>query len=370
MTNIMTAFSRQASIKEAVAEIHRQLSKIEPKLVLFFASASYEPMDLAREMQMVFGSVPAFGCTTAGEIVSGQMLKKSIVAMAFNAAAVRDVQIEVLPDIQRDRQAVSRAFANFEAYYGISMIKISPAKYVGIILIDGLSGAEERTMEKIGDMTNVHFIGGSAGDDLQFKTTYVFAHGRAYTNAAILALLQPAAEFDFLKTQSIAALNKTLLPTKVNKEHRAVEEFNHRPAVQAYAEALGVTADQLPGEFMAHPVGLMLGAEPYVRSPQRVNGDQVIFFCAVDEQMELHVLETTDIVAGTRQALADKIAQSGPIQGLVNFHCILRTLELERKGQADAYGQLFSDIPTVGFSTYGEEFTGHINQTSTMLIFK
>lgn len=60
----------------------------------------------------------------------------------------------------------------------------------------------------------------------------------------------------------------------------------------------------------------------------------------------------------------------GPISGIVNFHCILRTLDLERQGQTEAYGRIFADIPTIGFSTYGEEYVGHINQTSTMLLFQ
>lgn len=36
----------------------------------------------------------------------------------------------------------------------------------------------------------------------------------------------------------------------------------------------------------------------------------------------------------------------------------------------EAYGKIFSDIPTVGVSTYGEEFIGHTNQTATMLVFE
>ena len=58
------------------------------------------------------------------------------------------------------------------------------------------------------------------------------------------------------------------------------------------------------------------------------------------------------------------------VSGMLNFHCILRTLELKSKHQTEAYGRLFSDIPTIGFSTYGEAYLGHINQTSTMLLFK
>jgi hypothetical protein len=55
---------------------------------------------------------------------------------------------------------------------------------------------------------------------------------------------------------------------------------------------------------------------------------------------------------------------------LINFNCILRTLELKAKNEEDSYGKIFSDIPTIGFRTYGEEYIGHINQTSVMLVLK
>ena len=35
----------------------------------------------------------------------------------------------------------------------------------------------------------------------------------------------------------------------------------------AYAEALGVKPEDLPEQFMAHPLGLMIGGEPFVRRP-------------------------------------------------------------------------------------------------------
>jgi hypothetical protein len=82
------------------------------------------------------------------------------------------------------------------------------------------------------------------------------------------------------------------------------------------------------------------------------------------EGVELAVLKGTDIVADTGKALAGSAHR-----GLVVFNCILRTLELKNLGQTEAFGKLFTR-PSVGFSTYGEAYIGHINQTATMLALR
>ncbi|MEL7148692.1 MAG: FIST C-terminal domain-containing protein, partial [Bacteroidota bacterium] len=76
-----------------------------------------------------------------------------------------------------------------------------------------------------------------------------------------------------------------------------------------------------------------------------------------------------DIVEDTSKALQRTVAQFNHVDALVNFNCILRTLELKAKNQTEAYGKLFDEYPTVGFSTYGESYIGHINQTATMIVF-
>ena len=147
-------------------------------------------------------------------------------------------------------------------------------------------------------------------------------------------------------------------------------EFNNKSAVIAYAETVGASIEEAANYFMKHPVGLMINNEPYVRSPQQIKEDSIIFYCNVLEGMELSLLESKDIVEDTKDALEKKKNELKNVSGIINFHCILRTLELENKGQTEAYGKLFSDMPTIGFSTYGEEYMGHINQTSTMLLFR
>jgi hypothetical protein len=217
----------------------------------------------------------------------------------------------------------------------------------------------------------VLFIGGSAGDDQKFVSTHVSANGNAYSHAAVIALLKPSVKFDFIKTQSFRALGKHLIPTKINEQNREVCEFDGRPAVEAYANAVGCTRDEVAQHFMVNPFGLVVGHDDiYVRSPFRAEGNSIYLFCHVKAGMDLALLESTNIIVDTKGALERKKMELGRISAIINFHCILRTLELEQKHQTDEYGRIFAGIPTIGFSTYGEEFIGHINQSSTMLVFR
>ena len=365
---IKTAFSKKPSIQECVKELQEQLSGMQPAMVIFFASMQHAPDAISKQMHDGFPNAQVFGCSTAGEITSGHMLSGAVVAMAFSAEAAQDMSIEVVQDLKQ-QGAIEQALDNFGNHFGQPVASMNPSKYVGILLIDGLAGVEEKFIETLGDLTNVPFIGGSAGDDLQFSKTHVYANGNYYTNAAILTLLKPGIEFSFIKTQSFRFLGKTLRVTKTGKTDREVLEFNGKPAAQAYAEALDVPVSEINQRFMRNPIGLVANEEPYVRSPQRLNGDTMFFYCGVKEGMKLSLLESTDMIGDTRQAIAQAQKKHGSISGIINFDCILRTLDLRQQNLCGDYGKLFSDIPTVGFSTYGEQYIGHINQTSTMLVF-
>jgi hypothetical protein len=365
--NIKTAFSVKTDIQDAVRDIQTQLGDFEAKLIIFFASSTIAPDGIAEQMEAAFPRAETFGCSSSGEIVTGRMLTNSLVVMAFNRQAIRNSKVEVLDDLNRESH---RAFNAFERHFDKPMSKMDPAQYVGIILIDGLSGKEEQIMDRIGDFTNVNFIGGSAGDDLKFEATYVYANGKSYRNAAVLAVLEPSTPFSFVKTQSFCPLQQKLLVTRADEGNREILELNHKPAAQAYAEALGTTVADAPNHFMHNPLGVVYEGEPFVRSPQQIRNNSIIFYCGVKEGIELTLLESTDIIATTKEALASAECELGGISGIINFNCILRTLELREKGLTDSYGSLFSDVPTIGFSTYGEQFIGHINQTATMLVFR
>ena len=364
---VRTAYSTK-DLPAAVADLRAQCGERVPRVVLFFGSARYDASELGGLMRQHFPGARLVGCSTAGEISGVSMLSGSVVAMFLDDDVVEDAAVAVIRDLSAGVR-VADALGELESQLKAPLSSLNLERCVGIVLADGLSGAEEQLMEKLGDATDISFVGGSAGDDLKFLQTHVVADGQDYSDAAVLLLLRLKHGFDIVKTQSFRSLGKTLLATKVDESRRLVMEFDHMPALYAYARALEVTPAEAEARFMRHPLGLMAAGEPFVRSPQRTEGRDIVFYCRIQEGMELEVLDATDIVADTRAAVEARKA-AGEIAGMIDFQCILRTLQLRNEQRCEGYGEIFRGIPAVGFSTYGEAYLGHMNQTSTMLLFR
>jgi len=190
----------------------------------------------------------------------------------------------------------------------------------------------------------------------------------------VVALARCAVPYRILKTQSFVPLAAELTATRISG--REVLEFNGKPALAAYTEALtaaGVQFSDPTACFMEYPIGLVLDLgdtqDIYIRSPQRVadDGEGLNFYCEITEGITFNLMRGGDIVHDTAAALAAATSDMD-VQGLLNFNCILRSLGLKAHDQLKEYGDVFK-MPSIGFATYGEAFLGHINQTSVMVVF-
>jgi hypothetical protein len=363
---IAVAHSTKTNASEAVLDLRQQLAGFDPRFLMFFVSPNHDPEAVSAALQRSF-DCPSIGSTTAGEFAGGRILEGSIVMMGFDAAHVEAAAVALVhqPDSE---QSVREAYAALLDRTRID--ENSDRQVVGLVLQDGLSGAEEALMAALSNLSNIPFVGGSAADGGRFQRTHVFVNGQLHSSAAALALLKLRQPFQILKTQSFDIGAQTLSVTRADEATRRVLEFNGKPASEEYARALGVPTDQLAEHFQLHPLGLLVDrGQPFVRSPRQVQGTDVVFYCNVKEGMDLRLLEARNIVEDTRADLELALASFGPISGLLNFHCILRTLELKHKGQSEAYAELFDPATSIGFSTYGESYIGHINHTSVILLF-
>lgn len=245
------------------------------------------------------------------------MLTGSVTAMALGGEIVSDVAASVVENLGAGVN-LSGALGHLEYHFQSGRADWDISQYIGLVLVDGLSGAEGRLMEKLGDSTDVFFVGGSAADDLKFQATHVCADGKALLDAAVLVLLRLERGFEIVKTQSFRPMGRSLVATAVDEEHRTVIEFDHKPALAAYAEALGIAPEEAPREFFAHPLGLMVEGAPFVRSPQRADGRSMVFYCQIRKGMQLEVLQATDIVADTRRDIEAR-REAGEIRGIIEL---------------------------------------------------
>ena len=371
MDSFKIAHSDVKDAAEAVKSIKEQLSGIDACLVLFFFSPteSYSVDVIGKEIADAFPGVNTVGCTSAGEMITGKMGKDSIVAMALGKETMQFLRIEVLENLKADvAGAVDKAFKSFEkSLGGMPMSYLDPVKYAGMLFVDGLSGCEEELNDKIGDHTNVPFVGGSSGANVMFDSISLFFNGKRYADAAILLLMRPTNGYTILKTQSMVTTGKKLMPTKVDEKNREVIEFNGRPAAVVFAEMVGMPLEEFEKQnFGEYPLGLVFDEQHFFcRSPRKIEGTSVLCYCAVKEGLELTLLQPEDIVEDTRADLQ----KCGQVSAIIDFNCAQRNWELERKNELQAYSDIFTGMPAIGWGTFGESYIGHMNQTSTMLIF-
>ena len=80
--SLVVAVSENRSPEECARELRASVGSLEPSLVVFFASPVFDAERLGAALAKEFGNVPSVGCSTAGEITTGRMLKNSVVLMA------------------------------------------------------------------------------------------------------------------------------------------------------------------------------------------------------------------------------------------------------------------------------------------------
>ncbi len=370
---VKIAYSQKNNIPDIITDIKEQIGTFSAKFIQFYASSTIDSKQISEAIYKAFNNTPCIGATTAGEIFSGKILDKSIVVMALGDKVVQDCKIEVLENINKGTQVVDDAFTSFEKYFGVSASEFDPKKYVGIALVDGLSNQEEKVYERMGDLTNMFFAGGSAADEYSFGKTYVYANGKVYNNAAVLAIIKSNTEFSILKTQSFKGTGQKVKITDVDEEKRIVHGINNNNAKEEYFKLINEDDDIVNTEIsFRYALGLKIGENDYlVRSPLKLIDNSILFACSLMKDIEYEIIKSQNIVETTKQDLKDAINKMGnEASAILCFNCGFRQLELKEKNQLDDYGKIFKDIPTVGFNCYGECYIGHINQSAVMIIFK
>lgn len=368
---VRVAHSFAPDTRTAAKEFYEAVYQPDIALALFFCSVHYDLDALAQELKRLFQNVPVIGCTTCGEIGPSGYISRSFSGVSFSSSFCT-AAVGHLDDLQVFQDASGRALAaELVGKLDSAHTESAPGHRFAFMMIDGLSVREESVTHAVQKgLGDIPLFGGSAGDDQKYDRTWVYFDGAFHTDAAVLAVIETPYPFKIFKTQHFTAGEERLVVTDADAAHRIVKEINGLPAAAEYARVIGARAEALNAEhFSAFPVVVRVNGANYVRSILSANPDgSLTFYCAIDRGLILRVAQGVDLVENLRQTFDDLTAELGPLQLVIACDCVLRNLEIARKGLRPAVEGLFRRNHAIGFSTYGEQYRGvHINQTLTGL---
>lgn len=352
--------------KDIAMKAKQELAGFEPRLVLFFASSGYEAPGAA--LQEAFPGSSVIGSSAHSEYCCSGYTSGSVSLMAFDSQSVSDVCVQVVENIADGPELRGTLAGMHDHFGGEEAVLADYEHYVGIVLFEAGAKAEEVFMDHLGNVTDVLFVGGSSSTADKGESL-VYAGDKAYSGAAVLAMIKAVNGYDVIKTQSAHVFSeRKLLVTKSDLRNRILYEFDGRPCGEVYAEVLGVPADSIKDYFVSNPLGVVAGDEIFVRTFNEIKDGGITLHCGLPEGTEINVLKIGNIVDDTKKALDDAITYEPA--GVINFNCLYRTLEILNEDLVEPYCALFGRYPSIGFSTGGEAYLGHINETSTILVVR
>jgi hypothetical protein len=340
-----------------------------PNIVICYTTSRIDSQKVCKEFRAQYPQTTVLGCTTAGEFTELGHRNDTVSAMAIQSDEIQwhPVLIKDINTVNQDqtRSIIQKAWKDM----GVNSEELDPKHFFSLLLVDGLSLCEERFTDYLADaLEGIPLIGGSAGDDLEFKQTMLFLNDQVYSNSAIVLIGQTKTPFKIFKHQHFKRSDQNLVITKADPSSRTVYEFNGMAAADVYAGELGFSnrGELTDDVVFMNPVQFCCDGAEWVRSIQKINDDgSITFYCAIEEGMVVNLSSHNSMAESLKTDFSNMNLKS-KAEVFLGFNCILRRLEAETRKCDQELAQQYQTIAkhTIGFDTYGEQLNGlHINQT-------
>lgn len=246
-------------------------------------------------------------------------------------------------------------------------------------LTTGILCAEESVLSTLNSVLaekNIPVFGGSAGDAGTMSGTMVALNGKIQERSAVFVLIHnEGGAIHFFRENIYKPIpGKTLLSTRVDIASRKVIEYDHMPALRAYAKALDVSESAATQLFDTHPTGRIIGDEIFITANRSAETDKSITYHArIYENSQVALLEPGDYRT-INQATMEKIKNACPHPSFTLVcNCLARTLLFQGEGYLPEFTRVLEDTVGnfIGFSGYGEQLKQHnFNQTMVVCVFE
>ena len=343
----------------------KSLGEKNPDALIVFAAPKFDHKKMLKGVASVTKKTPMVGGTTAGEISTFGLSVNSVVVMALKSNDIK-FYVGIGKGIAKNEENAGKELA-------LNVIKGASKKSAKSLMIlpDGLAGDGLRVIQGAQKVLGEDFeiVGGSLGDESNFKNTYQYYNGNVYQDVVVGILFCS----NKIKTgtgvrsgwESVGSRFKC---TKA--KGNVVYNFGKKTALQVYREYLGAErAKKLPAIGLEYPMGLVderAKIEGYdyfqIRCPLAVNekDGSITFAAAIPEGKEVTLTYSsrTSIINGSRLSAQQAKKTLGTKPKLIMmFSCVARKMVLGQRTneEINAVKKIFGkNVPLIGFYTYGE----------------
>ncbi|HWR40912.1 MAG TPA: FIST N-terminal domain-containing protein [Patescibacteria group bacterium] len=362
----------KSSCKDALKAIQEATVGLQTPKLIWFTSGVPEFAEYSKVMKAAFPNSIIIGTTTYAAFCKDGAFKDTLLVMGIEDGieCYGDVLEEVDKYPLKYVERVERCANQLSGNTGENTICFE--------CTTALLSCEELVLSTLNAVLmkkNIPVFGGSAGDRGVAEKTLISFNGTVYHNACAFVLIKNLGGKIKLYRENIYKPTKHhFKATKVDVKNRCVYEYNHSPAAQVTAQALGTTADNLGKYLNSYPLGRIIGNDMYITANNSVTAHNgMAYHARVYKNSEMVLLEPDNYKEVLRQTM-DQVKSDVPKPSLsLMVNCLARSMLFESDAYADKFatdmGSALGNY--VGFAGYGEQLKEqHFNQTMVLAVFE
>lgn len=352
----------QSAIAEVLEKCVRDLSDVvgmPVKAGILFAAIDFEHELILQKIYQVFPGIELIGCTTDGEISSILGFQQDSLTLMLFCSDTVEIHAGVGYGVKENPLAA----ANQAVQYATEKCQTDPRLCIPLpasYLADGSTTNGGLILEglKLAFGSQIPILGGAAGDQFRFQTTYQFFQNKVLTDSLPILIFSGDILFSFGTGCGWQPIGRRSIVTK--SQGTVLYEIDGVSALEFYQRYLG---DRLP--TAENPLAVYEGDSDryYMRVPNTfdLQTGSINFLGDVPEQA---IVQMTDFnrdeilhsVQTSLQTALKRYPGKEP-DAILLFSCCCRRWLLGTKAKEEYQiikTELAQEIPICGFYTYGE----------------